>query len=83
MQEKFTFSLLNIQSKDERMYFEAKLIGTVSNCTECMSSENWLGNFSPVEKIRKSGLWQVIKLYSDPLEENEIEYISNSLVRKK
>ncbi len=37
---------------------EEKLIATVAACRECRPSGKWLGNWSPKEKIRNSGLWQ-------------------------
>jgi len=81
IQENLSFCLLEIPDKDNRIYYESRLIGTVSNCNECTSSENWFGRFSPVEKIVKSGIWQVMQLYSEPLSDNEIDFISKSIFR--
>jgi hypothetical protein len=81
IQENLSFSILEITSKDDRMYFEARLIGTVSGCNECVPSDSWLGQFSPKEKIRISGLWQVMKLYSEPLDESELSFITQALIR--
>jgi len=49
-----------------------KLISTVSLCKECKPSENWLGNFSPKEKIQKSGLWLVNELWKIPLSDKDV-----------
>jgi hypothetical protein len=81
IQENLSFCLLNVPSKEDRIYYEARLIGTVSGCSECVPSDNWLGQFSPVDKIRKSGLWQVNELYKKPLNKNEFSFISKTLIR--
>jgi len=81
IQTNMSFFLLDIPSKEDRLYFEAKLIGTVSGCSECVASETWLGRYSPIEKIKKSGLWQIMKLYSQPLSDEELSFVSASLVR--
>ena len=80
IQENFTFCLFEISSKEDRMHYEAGLIGTVSGCTDCAPSNNWLGQFSPAEKIKKSGLWQVNQLFSRPLSKKEFASISTSLI---
>ncbi|MDR3543676.1 MAG: hypothetical protein P4L69_22375 [Desulfosporosinus sp.] len=81
IQENLSYCLLEVPSKEKRLYYEARLIGTVSGCLECFPSEKWLGQFSPVDKIKKSGLWQVKELYSCPLNEDEFAFVSDSLIR--
>ncbi len=54
-----TFSVIEVLEREERLELEKTLIQIVSSCNECCPSQDWLGNFSTVEKIRKSGLWQV------------------------
>lgn len=67
IQNNFSFVVFQIDDKDKRLEIESKIISTVSLCDECKPSENWLGNFSPKEKIRKSGLWLVNELWKTPL----------------
>jgi hypothetical protein len=45
----------------DRVYWEEKLISTISSCTDCSSSKNWLGNYAPDKKaiIRTKGLWNI------------------------
>ena len=83
IQTNISFCLLDIPSKEDRLYYKARLIGTVSCCSDCSATSNWLGNFSPIEKIKKSGLWQVQKLYSKVLSTDELSFISTALVRNK
>jgi len=83
IQTNISFCLLDIPSKENRLYYKARLIGTVSCCSDCMATSNWLGNFSPIEKIKKSGLWQVKELYSKVLSTDELSFISTALIRDK
>lgn len=81
IQSNFSFCLFEIPSKKERLYFEARIIGTVSMCSQCVPSPTWLGLYSPIEKIKKSGLWQVMELYKESLSAEELDYLSSTLVR--
>ncbi len=72
IQNHFSFVVFEVESKEERLSLEAKIISTVSNCQGCSPSPNWLGKHSPKDKIRESGLWLVNELYGVGLTENEI-----------
>lgn len=72
IQNNFSFVIFEISDKDKRLYFESKIISTVSLCKECKPSDKWLGNFSPKEKIRKSGLWLVNELWKTPLNDKDM-----------
>jgi hypothetical protein len=41
--------------------WEKKIISTISTCTTCKQSDNWLGNYIPNErkKICEGGLWNI------------------------
>ena len=58
IRDNFTFSIIEVREKDKRLSLEKKLIGIVSSCNDCYPSNNWLGKFSPVDRIKFSGLWQ-------------------------
>ena len=73
IQENFSFVVFSIENKEKRLEIESKIISTISLCKECKPSENWLGNFSPKEKIKKGGLWLVNELYKSPMSNDEIE----------
>ena len=79
MQENFSFIVFQVASKDKRLEFESKIISTVSLCNKCSPSKNWLGLYSPKEKIRKSGLWQVNELYKEPLSDKDWEELVHYL----
>lgn len=59
MQKNFSFCVIPVDIKEERLNYEEYVISTVSGCKECRPSASWLGQYSPVEKIRKSGMWLV------------------------
>lgn len=72
IQNNFSFCIIEVNCKEDRLYLESRLISTVSNCNECTPSSQWLGSFSPKEKIKGSGLWQVNELYKEPLTSNDL-----------
>jgi len=72
IQNNFSFAVFEINDKAKRLELESKIISSISLCKDCKPSKNWLGLFSPKEKIRKSGLWLVNELYKEPLSDKEI-----------
>jgi hypothetical protein len=75
MRHNFSFVVIRVDEKEERLALESKIISTVSLCGECGPSKEWLGNYSTKEKIRKSGLWLVNELYKEPLSEADLAYM--------
>ena len=75
IQENFSFVVFSVENKDKRLELESKIISTVSHCVECIPSKNWLGLYSPKEKIRKGGLWLVNELWKTPLSEKDLAEI--------
>lgn len=82
IQNNFSFATFQVNEKNKRMYFEKKLISTISLCSESNPSRDWLGNFSTKEKISKSGLWQVNELWKDSISDLEMEELSSILKAK-
>ncbi len=84
LRDKFYFRFVIIESESERMGskgLESKLIGTVSRCTKCKPSANWLGNYSPKQEIRTSGLWLTQHLNAEEITEKDMIFIED-LIRK-
>jgi hypothetical protein len=73
IQHNFRFVVFCVDAKATRLELESKIISTVSLCDECGPSQAWLGQHSPVPKIRQSGLWLVNELYKMPLSEQDLE----------
>lgn len=76
IQNYFSFCVFEVHNKQERLEIESKIISTVSWCASCGSSNSWLGNHSPKDKIVKSGLWLVNELYKTPFDASGIEDLS-------
>jgi hypothetical protein len=72
IRERFSFSVFEVNEKNERLKIESGLISSISWCEECRPSMQWLGLNSPSKKIAKSGLWLVNELYKTPLDANGI-----------
>lgn len=72
MRNHFSFTVIEMSSKEDRLYYESRIVSTVSSCKDCRPSSTWLGLSSPKDKIRESGLWQVNELYKTPLSEQEL-----------
>lgn len=73
----FSFAIFEVKSKTDRLNFESKLISTVSLCKNCEPSSQWLGQSSPIHKIKEGGLWLVQGLYKTPLDLDELEEIKS------
>lgn len=75
IRESFSFVVLPSSDPAERLELERRLIGTVAGCAECRPSDEWLGQHSPKEKIRNSGLWQEQHLTAEPLTLRDVEQL--------
>ena len=78
LRNRFFFRLMVI--KNEKIGnggLESKLIGTVNKCKKCKPSENWLGNYSPKEQIRISGLWLVQHLNAREVSGKEMKVVED------
>lgn len=74
----FSFVIVQIDDKEERLDLESKIISTISLCKECRPSPDWLGLYSPKDKIREGGLWLVNELYKKPLSEDDFDRLRES-----
>jgi len=79
IQSHFWFVVFPVPQKEDRLILESRIISTVSLCPSCRPSPNWLGLFSPKEKIRESGLWIVNELYKQPLTQFEFENLKRMI----
>lgn len=73
IQDNFTLSFIEIMDKSFRLEIEEKIISAISLCDECQASNNWLGLYSPKEKIKKSGMWLEQGLYKRAITLSEFE----------
>lgn len=78
LRETFSFRFLSVDDEQQRIGprgLEQQMIGTVAQCTICGPSEGWLGNHSPVPKIRSKGLWQEQHISAPPLSRDGRSFI--------
>jgi hypothetical protein len=86
IRERFSFRFIILDNQVERMGskgLESSLIGTLSHCKLCGPSADWLGNYSPKEKIKESGLWLVQHLKNKPINENDKKVILDAIRKTK
>jgi len=79
IQDNFTFAVFEVVNKENRLNLESKIISTISSCEKCQPSKDWLGLFSPKEKIRKGGLWLVNQLWKTPLSSEDMKKLKKLL----
>lgn len=75
----FSFVVFEMGNREDRLLFEARLISEVSNCKNCVPSENWLGKYSPKKKIVESGMWLINELYKNNFSDEEFKILNNIL----
>lgn len=73
--DNLTFAVVRIDDQTARLNFEKHAIATVAQCAQCCPSEVWLGNSSPIESIRKSGLWLKQHLRGEVLASEEFKWL--------
>jgi len=83
IQNNFSFIVFPLEDRKKRLEVESMIISTVSSCRDCKPSENWLGLFSPKEKIRKGGLWLVNELYKQPMNEKDLIELKEIIKNEK
>jgi len=79
IRQRFTFVVFPVEEKEERLRLESRMISTVSLCEDCSPLSDWLGLFSPKEKIRKSGLWLEQGLWKEPLSTSDVDRLRSHL----
>ena len=86
LRKRFTFRFIIVEREDERIGakgLESKLIATVARCKKCKPSESWLGIYSPIPKIRNSGLWLKQHLNAREIDEEEMVKIKTLIQKTK
>ena len=72
MRSAFSFAVLEVEDKDERLRLEEGIIATLNSCEKFGPSPKWKGLFSTEEKIRTSGMWLKQGLNGTPLSDKEL-----------
>lgn len=79
IQTNLSFCVFQVDTKEQRLFWESKIVSTLAKSNELIPSLNWLGNYSTKDKIKQSGLWQVNELYKEELTETEFEQLKRQL----
>ncbi len=79
IQNNLSFCVFQVDTKEQRLFWESKIVSTLAKSNELKPSKNWLGNSSTKDKIKASGLWQVNELYNEALTKKELETLKQIL----
>lgn len=74
LRESLSFRFILCEGQDRRMGaegLEGAMIGTLAQCTRCCPSADWLGNVSPKDSVRQSGLWLAQHLKNQPITDGD------------
>lgn len=86
IRERFQFRFIILESRIKRIGsegLEGPLIGTIARCKLCKPSANWLGNYSPIQKIRESGLWLVQHIKNRPINEGDKNIVLDTIKKTR
>lgn len=78
-----TFVCFPINNKEARLRIEEALISLLNSSNDFYPDNNWLGKFSPVDRICRSGLWLTQGLDAEPLNAEEFGFIKDSVRFRK
>ena len=81
IQTNLSFCVFQVDTKEQRLFWESKIISTLAKSVELEPSKNWLGNYSTKDKIKTVGLWQVNELFKSSLTEHEFEELKKKILK--
>jgi hypothetical protein len=81
IQTNLTFCIFQVNTKEQRLFWESKIISTLAKSKELKPSKNWLGNYSTKDKIKTVGLWQVNELFKSSLTEEEFDELKKLILK--
>jgi len=81
IQANLSFCVFEVGAKDERLFWESKIVSTLAKTETFKPSNTWLGNHSTKDKIKACGLWQVNELYNDSLTERELKQLKSIIFK--
>lgn len=83
LHKNISFVCFPIINKEARLRIEEALISLLNCSDDFYPDNNWLGKFSPVDRICRSGLWLTRGLDADPLTVEELGFIKDSVRFRK
>lgn len=79
IQRNFSFCIFRVDNKEDRLFWETKIIATIAQ-SGIRPTSKWLGNNSPKSKIKQYGLWQIQGLMKPPLTLIEFEELKKIII---
>ena len=82
LRQNFSFKFIEVEGENARMGtegLESALIGTLSHCSACKASRDWLGQYSPKKQVRNSGLWLVQHLSCPPITKQQTTLVQQAI----
>lgn len=79
LQKNITFAALRVDDDNFRLRIEKAIIATLNSDNTFNPSQRWLGNYSPENKIKNSGMWLKDGLTHEILNDKEFEFIKTSM----
>jgi hypothetical protein len=76
IQGNISFSVFEVLEKEDRIFWESRIISTLAGFHDIKPSDQWLGLFSPKSRIQDYGLWQINKLFNKPLDLKEFDILT-------
>jgi hypothetical protein len=82
IRKNFSFVTIAYGGSKLQLNLEKRIISTIAK-SHPVPSKNWLGNYSPKEKIRTIGLWQVNELNGEIISKDDLKMIQNFVQSEK
>lgn len=79
LQNNVSFVCFHVAEKEDRLRLEEALISLLNKSDDFYPGNDWMGEFSPVNKISQSGLWLTQGMDADPLAVAEFAMIKESV----
>lgn len=79
LRENISFTCFPVSKEEDRLRYKEAIISLLNNSNDFFPDKSWLGKFSPVGKICKSGLWLSQGLDAKPLTAEEFAAIKDIL----
>lgn len=73
LRNNFSFSVLPMDTNEERDFWKPRLISTIAQGGKALASANWLGKLSPKAKIRDYALWQVNDIGGTTMSDGQVQ----------
>ncbi len=78
----FTFTVIAVASKKDRLALESGLLSTIASCADCKPSAQWLGLHHPNATIRDAGLWNIQHVGDTPLSAETVDVICSTCAER-